>query len=67
MWAAKNKLSTIFAAIRCFNVAAICALAIWNLYAFYLYQAIQQAPSLQPLEMQLLPVPVSDTSAKNRS
>ncbi|WP_232063358.1 hypothetical protein [Undibacterium sp. KW1] len=63
----KNKLSMIFAAFRCLNVAAICALAVWNSYAFYLNQAMQQAPSLQPVEMQLVPVSVADVSAKNPS
>jgi len=63
----KNKLSTIFAVIRCFNVAAICALAIWNSYAFYLNQAVQRAPSLQQVEMQLVPVSTADRTAKNRS
>ena len=33
--------------VRCFNVAAICALAVWHGYAFYLNQAIARIPQAQ--------------------
>lgn len=37
---------------RCFNVAAICALAIWHGYAFYLNQAIARGPKPMFIEFQ---------------
>ena len=37
---------------RCFNVAAICALAIWHGYAFYLNQAIARSPKPMIIEFQ---------------
>ena len=45
---------------RCFNVAAICALAIWHGYAFYLNQAIARIPKGPSIEFKLQ---VTDTTA----
>lgn len=58
----KSKLVATFAIVRSFNVAAICALAIWNAYAFYLNQAMQQTPGLRPVELQFVSVAATDTS-----
>lgn len=33
--------------VRCFNVAAICALGIWHGYAFFLHQAMARTPGPQ--------------------
>jgi hypothetical protein len=33
----------LLSALRCFNVAAICALAVWHGYQFYLQQAVRNA------------------------
>lgn len=38
--------------VRCFNVAAICALGIWHGYAFFLNQAIARTPG-QQIELKL--------------
>jgi hypothetical protein len=44
----------IVSVMRCFNVAAICALAVWRGYAFQVNQAITRAPQSQVLELQLI-------------
>lgn len=51
----KRTLSMFISVVRCFNVAAICSLAVWNAYAFYLNQT-QKMPSIhQEFEWQLIP------------
>ncbi|MFZ6748985.1 hypothetical protein [Undibacterium sp. Ren11W] len=40
--------------MRCFNVAAICALAVWHGYAFQVNQAIAHVPQSHVLELQLI-------------
>ncbi len=49
-----NKFDYAFAmsVARCFNVATICALAIWHGYAFYLNQAIARSPKPMIIEFQ---------------
>ncbi|MDO8178034.1 MAG: hypothetical protein Q7T62_07290 [Undibacterium sp.] len=47
---------------RCFNVAAICALAIWHGYAFYLNQAIARSPASQTIELKLQETPAAVTA-----
>lgn len=50
----KSNLSMFFSTMRCFNVAAIVALAIWHGYAFYLNQAIQRTPPTPVIELKLI-------------
>ena len=50
----KSNLSMFFSTMRCFNVAAIVALAIWHAYAFYLNQAIQRTPPTPVIELKLI-------------
>ncbi|MFZ6799544.1 hypothetical protein [Undibacterium sp. Di24W] len=47
----KFNLSMFFQALRCFNVAAITALAIWHGYIFYLNQAIKRTPPAPAIEL----------------
>ncbi len=42
-------------ALRSFNVAAICALAVWYAYAFYLHHAISRESVSPAHELRLLP------------
>ncbi|MFZ6722479.1 hypothetical protein [Undibacterium sp. Ji49W] len=51
----KNKPGHLLPALRCFNVAAICALAVWHAYAFYLHQAIARESVMPGHELRLLP------------
>ena len=39
--------------LHCFNVAAICSLAIWHAYAFYLNKAVSH--DARPHQLELLP------------
>ncbi|MFZ6642446.1 hypothetical protein ACO0LL_22165 [Undibacterium sp. TC4M20W] len=41
--------------LQCFNVAAICALAVWHAYAFYLHQAMSRVA--RPAVIEFLPLP----------
>lgn len=55
MQGSQRTLSMVVSLVHCFNVAAICSLAVWNAYAFYLSQA-QKTPSIhQAFEWQLVP------------
>jgi len=49
----KSNLSMFFSTVRCFNVAAIVALAMWHGYVFYLNQAIQRTPTSPVIELKL--------------
>ncbi|GGX17370.1 hypothetical protein [Undibacterium macrobrachii] len=49
----KSNLSMFFSTVRCFNVAAIVALAIWHGYVFYLNEAIQRTPTSPVIELKL--------------
>lgn len=51
----KFKLDNLMPALRSFNVAAICALAVWHAYAFYLHQAISRESISPAHELRLLP------------
>jgi len=42
--------------LQCFNIAAICALAVWHAYAFYLQGAMTRAA--KPAVIELLPLPL---------
>jgi hypothetical protein len=39
--------SMLMSILRCFNVAAICALAVWHGYGFFLHQAIEPKPQME--------------------
>lgn len=41
--------------MQCFNIAAICALAVWHAYAFYLHQAMSREARPAVIEFQFLP------------
>ncbi|MCH8619789.1 hypothetical protein [Undibacterium sp. TS12] len=41
--------------LHCFNIAAICSLAVWHAYAFYLNNAV--ADTARPHQIELLPAP----------
>lgn len=58
----KSMLMSIF---RCFNVAAICALAVWHGYAFFLHQAIERQPKPQ-IEFKLQ-APAEKTDQTNKA
>ncbi|MBR7801391.1 hypothetical protein [Undibacterium fentianense] len=49
----KSNLSMFFSTMRCFNVAAMVALAIWHGYVFYLNQAISRTPPSPVIELKL--------------
>lgn len=49
------KLITFLRLVRCLNVAAITALAVWHGYVFYLNQAIKHVPRSPVIEFQLVP------------
>ncbi|MBC3872110.1 hypothetical protein H8K55_00805 [Undibacterium sp. LX15W] len=50
----KFNLSMFFSTLRCFNVAAIVALATWHGYVFYLNQAIKGTPPTPVIELKLM-------------
>ena len=50
---------------RCVNVAAICALAVWHGYAFFLHQAIERQPKPQ-IEFKLQ-APAEKTEQTNKA
>ncbi|MFZ6844404.1 hypothetical protein [Undibacterium sp. RuTC16W] len=52
--ARKTTVSLTLSALRCFNVAAICALGIWHAYAFYLSQSLRHSPPSPVIEFQLI-------------
>lgn len=53
--------------MQCFNIAAICALAVWHAYAFYVHRLTAQEvhPAAPVFEFQ--PVPVQHQNASRSS
>lgn len=51
---ARTTVSLTLSTLRCFNVAAICALGIWHAYAFYLSQSLRHSPPSPVIEFQLM-------------
>ncbi|MES2037719.1 MAG: hypothetical protein V4495_07775 [Pseudomonadota bacterium] len=47
--------------LQCFNLAAICALAVWHAYAFYLHQAMSREARPAVIEFQFLPAHQQNT------
>ncbi len=64
MQTGKNKYAIAVDLMRCFNVAAICSLAIWHGYAFYLEQALRQSPKPPAIEFKLQDQAVANHSTQ---
>jgi hypothetical protein len=59
MHTGKKNYSMALSLMHCFNVVAICSLAIWHAYAFYLDQAIKPGPTSPAIEFQFQGAPVA--------
>ena len=54
-------LGSVMKLLQCFNIAAICALAVWHAYAFYLHQAMSREARPAVIEFQFLPAHQQNT------
>ena len=61
----------LMSAIRCFNVAAICALAVWHGYVFQLNRALYEAEYIKAvtpqIQIQLQRITAASTDAYSKA